>query len=439
MSAEIVLPDGASHDLADRSRLWNSAELAEKRKDACVGREYEVALPAELSADQRRELVRAFARALADAHGIAVDAAIHLPDTEGDQRNHHAHVLTTTRVAGPTGLGAKAAIEQAGRNRKADLESTRAVWEELVNQALANAGSAERIDRRSLVDQQTVALERGDQVGALELDRIPTVHMGPVATEIERKGRASNRGDAHRTRLARNAERAVLRAALVATEAEIRDEVAASQGSAAGGSHPSVLGSYLKPGPKRRADAASVRPVPSAPIPAIEPDDGDTVTRRSREAFRRYQAAGNSWGAGGGEIDAEAEVWHGRRVGWLERRYQDDDLGRRLAEVGVVVQWVSFPRAGDRCALLRMRVGDAVVTDDGRELSTDVADDQAIALMLACAQARGWKTITLSGSDEFIRKSMQAMEGTGIEVTAVNGKAVAVHGRPLPKRPGPRM
>ena len=66
-----------------------------------MAREFELALPDELTAEQRRELVATFARELADRHGVAVDAAIHLPDREGDKRNHHAHVLTTTRRLGP--------------------------------------------------------------------------------------------------------------------------------------------------------------------------------------------------------------------------------------------------------------------------------------------------------------------------------------------------
>ena len=52
--AEIVLPEGVSADWArDRSDLWNAAEFAEKRKDARVAREFEIALPHELSAEQR--------------------------------------------------------------------------------------------------------------------------------------------------------------------------------------------------------------------------------------------------------------------------------------------------------------------------------------------------------------------------------------------------
>src|SRR5512137_929475 len=74
---EIVLPS-AQRDAGwahDRERLWNAAERAEKRKDARVAREYEVALPHELNAAQRRDLVRAFAQDLADRHRGAIDVA----------------------------------------------------------------------------------------------------------------------------------------------------------------------------------------------------------------------------------------------------------------------------------------------------------------------------------------------------------------------------
>src|SRR3546814_7097626 len=86
--------DGCSSDLewaADRERLWNAAELAETRKNATVAREYEIALPVELSADERRELALGLAREISERHGVAVDVSIHAPGREGDQRNHHAH------------------------------------------------------------------------------------------------------------------------------------------------------------------------------------------------------------------------------------------------------------------------------------------------------------------------------------------------------------
>ena len=50
---EIITPDGSQ---IDRSDLWNRAEEAEKRKDAKVAREWELALPSELTAEQRKDL-----------------------------------------------------------------------------------------------------------------------------------------------------------------------------------------------------------------------------------------------------------------------------------------------------------------------------------------------------------------------------------------------
>ena len=172
-SADLVLPDGAPAWAADRSRLWNAAEQAEKRKDACVAREYEVSLPAELTAAERRRLALDFAQDMANREGCAVDVAIHAPHREGDQRNHHAHILRTTRKIGEHGLGAKLDTEQAGRKRKDDLAQVRACWADLSNAALVRAGQSARVDHRSLSVQG--------------IEREPTVHLGPAAIGYERR------------------------------------------------------------------------------------------------------------------------------------------------------------------------------------------------------------------------------------------------------------
>ena len=102
---EIVLPEGVDAEWAkDRSTLWNAAEFAEARKDARVAREVEVALPHELTPEQRLALAREFAQGLADRYGVAVDFAIHSPHGDTDVRNHHAHILLTTRKVEREGL-----------------------------------------------------------------------------------------------------------------------------------------------------------------------------------------------------------------------------------------------------------------------------------------------------------------------------------------------
>ena len=182
VSADLVLPEGAPEWAADRSALWNAAEKAERRKDACVAREYEVALPAELSAEGRRQLALDFAKEMADREGCAVDVAIHEPGREGDDRNHHAHILRTTRKVGPEGLADKLDTEKAGRSRRDDLEGVRARWAELCNERLRDAGIEATVDHRSLKAQG--------------IDREPTRHLGPTASAIERRT-----GDVSRRRL----------------------------------------------------------------------------------------------------------------------------------------------------------------------------------------------------------------------------------------------
>ena len=173
-SADIVLPDGASDWAIDRAVLWNAAEAAERRKDACVAREFEVALPDELSPAERRRLAVDFAKDMANREGCAVDVAIHAPGKEGDSRNHHAHILRTTRKVGLDGLTDKLDTEKAGRNRTADLDAVRTRWAELTNERLRENGIDARVDHRSLKDQG--------------IDREPTSHMGPAVAAMERRG-----------------------------------------------------------------------------------------------------------------------------------------------------------------------------------------------------------------------------------------------------------
>lgn len=184
--AEIVLPTAvAKRDInwaRDRQRLWNAAEAAEKRKDARVAREVEVALPHELGKAERLALTRAFAQTLADRYGCAVDFAVHAPHRAGDTRNHHAHLLATTRQIEAVGLGAKTTIELKDVDRarlglgpaKEEVKAVRALWAGLANEHLAEQGHTARVDHRTLAAQG--------------IEREPTFHLGPAVTAMERRG-----------------------------------------------------------------------------------------------------------------------------------------------------------------------------------------------------------------------------------------------------------
>ncbi|TAY83882.1 Ti-type conjugative transfer relaxase TraA [Rhizobium ruizarguesonis] len=199
--AEIVLPAGSSAYWAmKRSALWNAAERAEKRSDARIAREFEIALPHELTPDQRLVLTRAFALHLADRYGAAVDFAIHRPGGASDIRNSHAHLMMTTRQLTETGLGDKTLLERENRWLLANhlppsqlqLKDLRQAWEHLANTHLERVGLDIRIDHRS-------HLEAGITIE-------PTEHVGVHATQINRQGGAVSRARISPQSAERNAE-----------------------------------------------------------------------------------------------------------------------------------------------------------------------------------------------------------------------------------------
>src|SRR5271167_2473674 len=188
MHKEIVLPSRfADADMGwarDRATLWNAAEGAEMRKNARVAREYLVALPVELTPDQRVGLVRGFSQELSDRYRFAVDFSIHAPrDFPGsDPRNFHAHLLATTREVTTAGLAAKTTLELADSKRRMlgldpvinELLYVRERWATATNEALRDAQISARVDHRTLEAQG--------------VDREPRLQIPRVAFEMERHG-----------------------------------------------------------------------------------------------------------------------------------------------------------------------------------------------------------------------------------------------------------
>ena len=176
--SEIVLPVGAPEWARDRSALWNAAEQAEVRKNSTVAREFEIALPSDLSEAGRLALAVDFAKEIVARHGCAVDVAIHEPGREGDTRNHHAHLLLSTRKLTPEGFTDK--TRELDQRQSGEVDYWRSRYAELQNERLKEAGLSVRVDHRSLKAQG--------------VDREPTKHLGPSATGYERRtGQASRR------------------------------------------------------------------------------------------------------------------------------------------------------------------------------------------------------------------------------------------------------
>lgn len=191
-SVEMLAPAGAPAWAFDPSRLWNAAEAAETRKNARVAREMEVALPCELDDAQRQALAREMGQLLVDRYQVAVQIAIHTPDNSGDQRNHHAHILFTSRQMEPHGLAGYAAkVFDDFKGGPQEIRYLREQVANLTNSHLAQAGHGLRVDHRTLEEQAVAAVERGDLKQARALDRAPTVKEGHAPAR-RRVARARN-------------------------------------------------------------------------------------------------------------------------------------------------------------------------------------------------------------------------------------------------------
>ena len=201
---EIMLPSHAPPEFADRSTLWNSVEQIEKSSTAQLAREIEVALPVELSRAEQLALVRSFVQDNFVSAGMCADFAIHDKGTG----NPHAHILLTIRPIKENGeWGAKCRkvydLDGQGQripdgkggwkshredttdwNQRGNAEKWRAAWAAYTNRALEAAGRPERIDHRSYKRQG--------------VDKIPTVHMGPAASQMERRGIQTEKGNINR-------------------------------------------------------------------------------------------------------------------------------------------------------------------------------------------------------------------------------------------------
>lgn len=187
MHSEVIMPEGCKWQ-PDRAELWNAVEAKNKRADAQVAREFVVALPHELDENDRRKLAQGFARHIANEYSVAADLAIHAPSKQGDQRNYHAHILTTTNKLNEHGdLGNKARELDAiahGMNRHShgqrnEIDRLRETWADMQNARLKEAGISARVDHRSLAAQG--------------IERQPTQHLGPTATAIERRTKQPSR------------------------------------------------------------------------------------------------------------------------------------------------------------------------------------------------------------------------------------------------------
>jgi hypothetical protein len=179
-----VAPDDAPVWAHDAQALWNAAERTETRKNSTLAREVELALPSLLEPTDRQRIAERFAAALVERYNVAVSVAVHEPGRHGDDRNYHAHILFTTREMTAEGLGKKTRVLDNKKTGPQEVKKLRHLAADIINEFLAAAHADIRVDHRSFED-------RG-------IEAEPTTHLGPAATEMERRGEQTERGDLNR-------------------------------------------------------------------------------------------------------------------------------------------------------------------------------------------------------------------------------------------------
>ena len=189
--SEVILPEGAPPEFADREKLWNAVEAAEKRKDAQLSREVEFAIPREMNKSQGIALARDFVKAEFVEKGMIADLNVHWDIGKDGLAKPHAHVMLTMREVGKDGFGAKV----RDWNKAELVEQWRERWAEHVNQRLAELDIDARVDHRSL-EAQGIGLEPQDKIG-------------PAASRMGASGLEAERIEEHRAIAQRNGDRII--------------------------------------------------------------------------------------------------------------------------------------------------------------------------------------------------------------------------------------
>ncbi|MDU0944915.1 MAG: MobQ family relaxase [Anaerococcus vaginalis] len=201
---EILLPQNAPQEFVNRSVLWNSVEKIEKSKNSQLAREIEIALPKELDREKQIALVREYVKENFVKVGMCADIALH----DKNDRNPHAHILLTMRplnedktwgekskkeyildengekIKLKNGNYKTKKIDTVDWNEQDKAEEWRKSWADITNKYLKENSIQEKVDHRSYQRQG--------------IEQIPTIHLGVSATQMERKGIATDRGNINR-------------------------------------------------------------------------------------------------------------------------------------------------------------------------------------------------------------------------------------------------
>ena len=203
--SEVMLPEGAPEQFADRERLWNAVEANEVRKDAQLAREVEFAIPREMNQEQGIALARDFAQAEFVERGMVADVNVHWDVGADGLAKPHAHVMLTMREVNKDAFGQKV----RDWNRTELLNGWRERWADHVNQRLAELDIDAHVDHRSL-DAQGIDLE-------------PQHKIGPAGSRRLDRGELADRAEDH-LRIARENGAKIIAQPSIALDAITRQQ-----------------------------------------------------------------------------------------------------------------------------------------------------------------------------------------------------------------------
>ena len=189
----ILTPKNAPDWASNREQLWNEVEKKDRKSNSRYAKEFNVALPVELSEDEQKELLTKYVQENFVDQGMVADVAIHRDHLD----NPHAHVMLTNRPFNPDGSwGLKAKTQyikdENGKqlltkggfpkqrkiwlvdwDKKEKINEWRKNWALSVNQFLAQKNIPDRISEKSFVDQG--------------IDEVATQHEGINSKRHERR------------------------------------------------------------------------------------------------------------------------------------------------------------------------------------------------------------------------------------------------------------
>lgn len=149
-----------AHIIESSSALWNEVERVERQNNGQTARYFDVAIPEELSNDDKKKVVAEYCQMNFVDKGMIADIAFH--DLDG--KNPHAHIMLTLKTITTAGFGKK---DRSWNDKKMMLQ-WRESWATMSNSYLEASGSEERIDHRSLRTQCADALAQAEEAFSAE-------------------------------------------------------------------------------------------------------------------------------------------------------------------------------------------------------------------------------------------------------------------------------